>query len=94
MKGKYIGYVFIAIALVFNIILFFVLPDSLVMQISGSGDPGTILPKPIGLGMVFAIELFLGLRAALGKDDTKINTWIIAMVIVAIVNVLILVFNI
>ena len=94
MKGKIIGYGFIGVAVLFNIILYFVLPDTLVMQISGSGEPGTVLPKPIGLGLILAIELFLGLRSALGSDEKKTTTWIIAMAIVAVVNVLILLFNV
>jgi hypothetical protein len=94
LKRKIIGYLFIAVAIAFNVSLFFVLPaDHLVMQISDSGGPGTIMPKPIGLGLILAIEVFLGLRSALEKDEKKTATWTLAMVIIAIVNVLILVFN-
>ncbi len=62
-KAQKISAILFLIGLVAAVVGFFVLPDSLVMQITATGDGGTVLPKLLGLLAplaVIALSFFLG----------------------------------
>ena len=45
----------IVVALILTVIGFFVLPETLVMQITVTGDAGTTMPRALGLAIPLAI---------------------------------------
>ncbi|MGD9910207.1 MAG: hypothetical protein AB7U79_06350 [Candidatus Izemoplasmatales bacterium] len=71
LNQKYIIYGFMAIHTIFIIISFILLPSELVMQLAFSGEPGTVLPKFVGLGLMLILVLYANVR--LNKEEKGSN---------------------
>jgi len=62
-KNKIIAYSFMGLTLVICIIGYFILPDTLVLQLKFNGDAGTTLSKPLGLLFLLALGVLGGFMA-------------------------------
>lgn len=89
----HIGFVFLAMVIVGNVILYFYLPENLVMQITASGADGFTLPKLVGQGILILIGAALGLQMIFKKTEADFRRWLLAMAIMLLVNVLVAIFN-
>lgn len=70
MKSKQIvAIAVIVIALALAIVGYIVLPDTLVMQVTVSGDAGTTMPKLLGLGIPTLISVGAALYFLLNKNN-------------------------
>lgn len=88
---KIFGIVFIAVTLLFNVITYFYLPSTMVVQMKLDGSAGTTLPKLVYLGGSFIVISFLSLLMISNKDDSKRITLITGLVF--IVNIVGIIFN-
>jgi len=94
MKGKQIlAIAVIVIAIAFAIVGYFVLPDTLVMQVTLSGDAGTTMPKLLGLAIPTLISVGAVLYFLLNKkSENNKSLWVSLIGIFAFI--LTFVFNI
>ncbi len=79
-----------AISFVIAVIGYFILPDTLVTQITVSGE-GSTLPKLMGLGLPLLISIITSAMYYKYKNITK---YIISVIICAVMYLLIFIFNI
>ncbi|NLA87006.1 MAG: hypothetical protein GX847_06945 [Clostridiales bacterium] len=79
----------IAAALVFAIIGYIVLPDTLIMQITSTGKAGTTMPKALGLAIPLAISTLFSLlyyKSGIAKHFVGAAVGIVAFVLVFVFN--------
>ncbi len=70
MKGKQIlAIAVIVIALALAVVGYIILPETLVMQVTLSGEAGTTMPKLLGLGIPTLISVGAALYFLLNKDS-------------------------
>lgn len=91
LKG--IGYGLLSLFVIGNIVLYFFLPDELVMQITADGSPGTTLPKLLGLGLLLAIEIVASVQLIRKKENNDSTRWLMVAIVLFIVNLLVVIFN-
>ncbi len=92
--NRIIGFLIIAVFIILNIVGFFILPETLVMQVNLSNEPSTFMPKWLGLillmvlGSTFSAQL---LREKNSKDHPK---WYLVSFIILAVNIIVFIYNI
>lgn len=92
-NGKKIAAALTAFSAIMNVTLYFVLPKSLVMQVTLSGEAGTTLPSVFGLSLLFIGMAFFSYKIAFDKDEKEKRKWLAGAAIVFAVNILTAVFN-
>lgn len=94
MKNKYhiAAIILLAITIIGDLIAYFFLPDTLVMQITFSKEAGTTMPTGLGLLIECALMGLLAYRTFTMPQEQKFKQ-IAVMSILLIFNVIVLVFN-
>ncbi len=93
-KRRLTGLAYIVIIIAINTVAWFFLPDHLVMQITGEGEAGFTLPKLLGLGLMVMLGGLSGMHLVLDRKETDDKRWLIAMLIILVINLVVIVFNI
>ena len=91
--NKIIGFTSVIIFLVLNSVGFFILPDTLVVQVNFSGEASTTLPKFLSLALIMVLGIVIAIQLIIDKPDKEYKRWYLADIIIVIVNVIIFVFN-
>lgn len=92
-KNKIIAYSFMGLTLVICIIGYFILPDTLVLQLKFNGDAGTTLSKPLGLLFLLALGVLGGFMAISSSNTGRTSRGYFIMVIFLVIDILVFVFN-
>lgn len=88
-----LGGVFIAFTILVVVVGYFVLPDTLVMQMTISGDAGTTVAKPLGLVILAALGIIGGVFTIGNRDKDKQYRSYMILLVLTIVFVMTYVFN-
>lgn len=71
-RKKIITFLLITVAIVLTIVGYLVLPETLVMQITFSGEAGNTTPKLVGLGF----EILLSVGGAIAYYESEENKYL------------------
>lgn len=83
--GMKVAAAIVALSALLNGAAYVMLPGELTMQIKLDGSPGTTLPTPLGLLLIFALTALMGWRIAKGTSARDKQTGlIIALVLLAL----------
>jgi len=88
-----LGVAFIVFTILVVVVGYFVLPDTLVMQMTVSGDVGTVMSKPLGLALLGGLGIIAGAFTIGNKDKDKQYRSYMILLIMTILFVMTYVFN-
>lgn len=81
MKGKQIvAIAVIVIALALAVVGYIILPDTLVMQVTATGTPGTTMPKLLGLAIPTLISIGAALYFLLNKNSESNKVLFVSLI--------------
>lgn len=90
--NKKIVYIYIGILLIIDIIALFVLPETMIMQVSTSGEANWTLNKFLGIGLLFLLGIVGGVSALNSAEANKTRSYLL-MAVILVVHLLMFVFN-
>lgn len=81
------------LTLVICVIGYFILPETLVLQLKFNGEAGTTLSKPLGLLFLLALGVLGGFAAISSSKTGRTSRGYFIMAIFLVIDILVFVFN-
>ena len=92
-RDKMIAIGVVSASVIMNIILYFKLPDMLIMQKKFDGSPGTTLPTSIGLLILVGLLSFFAYRFYAAQSKNEKMKWLLTSIFILALNVLTALWN-
>ena len=92
MKKNLISMILIAVSVVFSVILWFILPDVVAVQISTDGEVSNTMPKALAILIPLGVSVFGAVMNLTDKAENKVKGYV-SMGIAIFIMLFTLIFN-
>ena len=76
MKKNLISIILLAVSVVFSVILWFILPDVVAVQISTGGEVSNTMPKALAILIPLGVSVFGAVMNLTDKAETKVKGYV------------------